>query len=408
MTFDPYSPEFLDDPYPTYSRLREETPVFYDPEWELTFVTRHHDVSAILKDRERFGRDYRHRLTTAEVDQHLHDRIYPSSWPTWTRYIRESFIDLEPPRHTRLRRLVSKAFTRRSSEVFRPRLEAATDRLLDTALESGQLEAIRDLATPIPVAMIADLMGIPAEDHPRLLEWSHAIVKVFDQRVTDEEGAAAEAATRDFVSYLEGIISLRRAQAGDDLISAMIQVEDEGDTLTDEEIVGTAILTLNAGHEATVHAIGNGLLALARHPSDYAALHRGEVPISAAVEELLRYDSPLQMFERWVFGETEIDGRRLPVGSKVGLLFGSANRDDAVFGPSGAGLDLSRSPNPHLSFGAGVHFCVGAPLATVELEATFGRFAARVRSIDLVEATDRIESLVFRGVQTLALELEAA
>ena len=307
-----------------------------------------------------------------------------------------------------MRRLVSKAFTRRSSEVFRPRLEAATDRLLDTALESGRLEAIRDLATPIPVAMIADLMGIPAEDHPRLLEWSHAIVKVFDQRVTEEEGAAAEAATRDFVSYLEGIVRLRRTRAGDDLISAMIQVEDEGDTLTDEEIVGTAILTLNAGHEATVHAIGNGLLALARHPSDYAALHRGEVAISAAVEELLRYDSPLQMFERWVLEETEIDGRQLLVGSKVGLLFGSANRDVAVFGPSGAGLDLSRSPNPHLSFGAGVHFCVGAPLATVELEATFGRFAARVRSIELVEATDRIESLVFRGVQTLALELEAA
>ncbi len=408
MTFDPYSPEFLDDPYPTYSRLRDQTPVFFDPEWELTFVTRHQDVSAILKDRERFGRDYRHRLTTAEVDQRLHDRIYPSSWPMWTRYIRESFIDLEPPRHTRLRRLVSKAFTRRSSEVFRPRLEAATDRLLDTALESGRLEAIRDLATPIPVAMIADLMGIPAEDHPHLLEWSHAIVKVFDQRVTDEEGAAAEAATRDFVSYLEGIVSLRRARSGDDLISAMIQVEDEGDTLTDEEIVGTAILTLNAGHEATVHAIGNGLLALANHPSDYAALHRGEVPISAAVEELLRYDSPLQMFERWVLEDTEIEGHRLPVGSKVGLLFGSANRDVAVFGPSGEGLDLTRSPNPHLSFGAGVHFCVGAPLATVELEATFGRIATRVRSIDLVEATDRIESLVFRGVQTLALELEAA
>ncbi len=192
--------------------------------------------------------------------------------------------------------------------MFRPRLEAATDRLLDTALETGQLEAIRDLATPIPVAMIADLMGIPAEDHARLLKWSHAIVKVFDQRVTDEEGAAAEAATREFVAYLEGILALRRARPGDDLISAMIQVEDEGDKLTDEEIVGTAILTLNAGHEATVHAIGNGLLALARHPADYAALHRGEVPIAAAVEELLRYDSPLQMFERWVLEETEIEG----------------------------------------------------------------------------------------------------
>ncbi len=408
MTFDPYAPDFLNDPYPTYDRLRGESAVFYDSEWELSFITRHRDVSAILKDRERFGRDYRHRLAKTDVDQRLHDRIYPASWPIWTDYIRESFIDLEPPRHTRLRRLVSKAFTRRSSEVFRPRLEAAADRLLDRALEAGRMEAIGELATPIPVAMIADLMGIPGEDHGRLLEWSHAIVKVFDKRVTQEEGAVAEAATRDFVAYLEGVLGQRRSTPGDDLISAMIQVEEGGDTLSDEEIVGTAILTLNAGHEATVHAIGNGLLALATHPEAYAALHRGEMPIATAVEELLRFDSPLQMFERWVLEDTEIEGQQLSAGSKVGLLFGSANRDPSVFGPDAEVLDLQRSPNPHVSFGAGLHFCVGAPLATVELEATFGCLASRVRRIGLVEAGERIESLVFRGVKTLTLEVEAA
>jgi cytochrome P450 len=408
MTFDPYSAEFLEDPYPTYARLREESPVFYDPEWELTFITRHGDVTAILKDRERFGRDYRHRLSDSDVDRNLHDRIYPRSWPTWTAFIRESFIDLEPPRHTRLRRLVSKAFTKRSSEVFRPRLEAATDRLLDSALESRRLEAIADLATPIPVAMIADLMGIPGEDHPRLLDWSHAIVKVFDKRVTAAEGDAAEAATTAFVDYLRGLLDQRRAHPGDDLISAMLQVEEEGDTLADDEIVGTAILTLNAGHEATVHAIGNGLLALASHPDAYTALHRGEVPIAAAVEELLRIDSPLQMFERWVLEDTEVEGNQLRAGSKVGLLFGAANHDPSVFGPNPEHLDLARSPNPHVSFGAGLHFCVGAPLATVELEATLGRLAKRVRGIELVEAGERIESLVFRGVQRLTLELDAA
>ena len=406
--FDPYTPDFLSDPYPTYARLRSESPVFFDPGWGLSFVTRHRDVSAILKDRERFGRDYRHRMAKTDVDQRLHDRIYPASWPTWTNYIRESFIDLEPPRHTRLRRLVSKAFTRRSSEVFRPRLEAATDHVLDRALEAGRLEAIGDLATPIPVAMIADLMGIPREDHARLLEWSHAIVKVFDERVTQEEGAVAEAATRDFVGYLEGVLGQRRSAPGDDLISAMIQVEEEGDSLSDEEIVGTAILTLNAGHEATVHAIGNGLLALATHPDAYASLHHGEVPVATAVEELLRFDSPLQMFERWVLEDTEVNGQQLTAGSKVGLLFGSANHDPSVFGSDAEELDLMRSPNPHVSFGAGLHFCVGAPLALVELEATFGRLASRVRGIELVEVGDRIESLVFRGVETLTLELDAA
>ena len=273
--FDPYSPEFLDDPYPTYARLREESPAFYDATWELTFFTRHEDVTAILKDRDRFGRDFRHRLEPDEVDPDLYRRIYPPQWPTWTRYIRESFIDLEPPRHTRLRRLVSKAFTRRSSEAFRPRLEEAAARIIDRALESGTLDVIEDFATPIPVAMIAELMGLPARDHQQVLDWSHAIVKVFDQNVSDADGDAAESATRDFVAYLEEVVDMRRKNRGEDLISSMIDVEDAGDTLTDEEIVGTSILTLNAGHEATVHAIGNGLLALARDDGQYRRLHQG-------------------------------------------------------------------------------------------------------------------------------------
>jgi cytochrome P450 len=404
--FDAYDPEFLQNPYPTYRRLRDETPTFFDETWGLTFFTRHADIDGILKDRNRFGRDFRHRLAVDDVDPVLYERIYPSQWPTWTRYVRESFIDLEPPRHTRLRRLVAKAFTRRSSEVFRPRLERAADEILDAALERGSMEAIEEFAKPIPVAMIADLMGIPRSDHGRLLEWSHAIVRVFDERVTEDEGDAAEQATIDFVDYLERQIEGRRSDPGDDLLSAMIEVEESGDTLTTEEIVGTAILTLNAGHEATVHAIGNSLLALATHPEAYVHLS-GEADTSVAVDELLRYDSPLQMFERWVLEDTEMDGRYLQKGSKVGLLFGSANRDPEEFDQPES-IDLNRSPNPHLSFGAGLHYCVGAPLAKVELESALGRFASRVRSVKLVEASDRIESLVFRGVGRLELELEAA
>jgi unspecific monooxygenase len=382
--------------------------VFYDDSWELTFFTRHADVSGILKDRERFGRDFRHRLDPDEVDQDLYRRIYPPQWPTWTRYIRESFIDLEPPRHTRLRRLVSQAFTRRSSEVFRPQLEEAADRILDRVLEQGSTEVIDDFATPIPVAMIAELMGIPGQDHEQLLRWSHAIVKVFDKNVTDEVGEAAEHATSDFVAYLQDVVEDRRRQGGDDLISSMLEVEEGGDTLTDEEIVGTSILTLNAGHEATVHAIGNGLLALARNQDQYRRLRSGEVGIEEAVDELLRFDSPLQMFERWVLADTEVSGSRLEKGSKVGLLFGSANHDPDVFGPDPEQLDLGRGPNPHLSFGAGLHYCVGAPLARVELEAAFGRFSARVADLELNEASDRIQSLVFRGLGRLEVEITAA
>ena len=405
--FDPYSPEFLDDPYPTYARLRQESPAFYDETWELTFFCRHDDVSAILKDRDRFGRDFRHRLASDEVDPDLYHRIYPPQWPIWSRYVRESFIDLEPPRHTRLRRLVSKAFTRRSSEAFRPRLEEAAARIIDQALESGTLDVIGDFATPIPVAMIAELMGLPASDHQQVLDWSHAIVKVFDQNVTDADGEAAESATKDFVAYLEDVVEMRRKTRGEDLISSMVDVEDAGDTLTDEEIVGTSILTLNAGHEATVHAIGNGLLALARDSGQYARLHRREVTIDTVVDELLRYDSPLQMFERWVLVDTEVAGVGLAKGSKVGLLFGSANHDPEVFGDPET-LDLARQPNPHVSFGAGLHYCVGAPLARVELEAALGAFAARVAAIDLTEASGRIRSLVFRGLERLRLDIKAA
>jgi unspecific monooxygenase len=408
VRFDPYDPGFLEDPYPTYEALRSGSPVFYDPSWELTFLARHTDVSVILKDRERFGRDFRHRLDPDDVDRDLRQRIYPPQWPTWTRYIRESFIDLEPPRHTRLRRLVSQAFTRRSSEAFRPRLEEAADRILDRVLEHGRLEVIDDFATPIPVAMIAELMGIPDEDHEQLLGWSHAIVKVFDKNVAPDEGEAAERATTDFVAYLQEVVAMRRRLRGDDLISSMLEVEDSGDTLTDEEIVGTSILTLNAGHEATVHAIGNGLLALARNADQYRRLHAGEVGVEKAVDELLRFDSPLQMFERWVLTDTDVGGADLEKGSKVGLLFGSANHDPDAVGPDPGRLDLGREPNPHLSFGAGLHYCVGAPLARVELEAAFGRFSARVADLDLREASDRIQSLVFRGVQRLEIEVKAA
>ena len=404
--FDAYDPEFLADPYPTYARLRHESPVFRDETWDLTFVARHRDIDSILKDRQRFGRDFRHRLEVGEVDQGLYQRIYPPQWPTWTSYIRDSFIDLEPPRHTRLRRLVSQAFTRRSSESFRPRLEEEADRILDRALETGRLEVISEFATPIPVRMIADLMGIPEADHPLLLEWSHAIVRVFDERVTPEEGDEAETATRDFVSYLEGRLAERRKDPGEDLISAMIEVEEQGEALTDFEIVATSILTLNAGHEATVHAIGNALLALARSPDAYRQLGTGGVDMSRAADELLRYDSPLQMFERWVLEDVELDGQTMEAGSKVGLLFGSANRDEEIFAEADH-LKLDRSPNPHLAFGAGVHHCVGAPLARVELEAALSRFAQRVREIELVSATGRIESLVFRGIGRIELALEA-
>lgn len=403
-----YSPEFLADPYPFYARLRRESPIFYDDDWDLTFFARHPDVAAILKDR-RFGRDVRHAVPPEEIDQEVYRRIYPPQWPTWTKYIREEgFIDLEPPRHTRIRRLVQHAFTRRASETYRPRMQATADRLLDQALEAGEMEAIAGYAAPIPVAMIAELLGIPSEDHSRLLDWSHAIVRVFDRSVSPEEGDRAEEAVRSFRDYLTELLESRRRRPLDDLTTALVQAEIDDERLSQDELVATCILVLNAGHEATVQAVGNGLIALWRHPDQYRRLRAEPALAPQAVEELLRFDSPLQMFERWVLEDVEWEGVALRRGSKVGLLFGSANRDPEAFTDPDR-LDLGRQENPYLSFGAGIHYCVGAPLAKVELEVAFTTFARRVASFELeVDDASRAPSLVFRGVPRLPARLVPA
>ncbi len=404
--FDAYSPAFVENPYPTFSTLREQAPIFYSAEWGVTFFTLHEDVSGILKDR-RFGRDVRHAVPTEEVDQEVFERIYPSQYPNWTYYTREAFIDLEPPAHTRLRRLVQHAFTRRASSSYRPRLEAAAAALLDRALASGAMEAIADYATPIPLAMISELMGIPAEDQAELVTWSHAMVRVFDKACTAEEGERAERATIDFADYIRAQLEARRHSGGDDLITALLEAEVEGDRLTDDEIIATAILTLNAGHEATVQAIGNGLLALARFPGQYERLRREPDLIGPAVDELLRFDTPLLMFERWVLEDLEWKDVQLKRGTKVGLLLGSANHDEAVF-KKPASLDLGRTPNPHVSLGAGIHYCVGAPLAAVELQVAFAEFAKRVTGFNIEsEELPRVPSLIFRGVSRLNLSLSA-
>lgn len=406
MSFDPYDPEFLRDPYPTYRRLRAAPP-FFDEAWGLTFFSRYDDVTGILRDR-RFGRDVRHAVPREEVDPDVYERIYPSRYPTWTRLIRDSFIDLEPPRHTRIRRLVQWAFSRRASESYRARMQETADRLLDRALEEGRMEAISDFATPIPLTMIAELLGIPGGDQPRLVAWSHAIVRLFDQGCTEAEAEEAERATREFAEYVADLLAERRARPGDDLVSSLVAAEMDGDRLSEDELVATCILTLNAGHEATVQAIGNGILALARDPEAFRWLRSHPEALGTAVEELLRFDTPLQMFERWVLEDLEWEGTPLRRGTKVGLLFGSANRDERRFVDPDR-LDLSRADNPHVSFGGGIHFCVGAPLARVEMEVAFGTLARRVARIEGPDVEpERVPSLVFRGVRALPVELVAA
>jgi cytochrome P450 len=245
--------------------------------------------------------------------------------------VRDSFIDLEPPAHTRIRRLVQWAFTRKASESYRPRLEEVAGRSIDAGAGAGTMEAIADFATPIPLTMIADLLGIPQADQPMLVAWSHAMVRPFDADCPPADRLAAEQATKDFVAYLTDLTRHRQERPGSDLLTELVAAEIEGDRLTEREVVATAILTLNAGHEATVQAIGNGLLALARHPGQFEALKADRELIVPAASEILRYDTPLQMFERWVLEDVDWNGTPLRRGTKVGLFFGSANHDEDVF-----------------------------------------------------------------------------
>ena len=287
-------------------------------------------------------------------------------------------------------------------------MQATTDAALDRAVEAGGMEAISDFATPIPLTMIAELLGVPSSDQPMLVEWSHRIVRVFDEACTTEEGDAAEAATKEFVAYCEDLIAEHRRAPKDDLVTALIDAEVDGDRLTEQELAATCILALNAGHEATVQAIGNGLLALAAHPAEYRRLRAEPGLMATGADELLRFDTPLQMFERWVLEDLEWNGTHLAQGSKVGLLFGSANHDEDVFEAPGS-LDLGRSPNAHVSFGGGVHFCVGAPLAKVEMDVAFTTFAARIASFEVAaDALPRVPSLIFRGVGELPISLTPA
>lgn len=406
VTFNPYSKGYIENPYPTLARLRKERPVFRDEDWRLTFFTRYEAVKSIMKDRQRFGRDFRHRLSAEEVDAGIVERLFPSDAPMWVKYVRESFIDFEPSEHTRLRSLVSQAFTRRSSASFRPSLTVLANSIVDELVDGEPFEAIESFASPIPVSLIADLMGIEPQHHQRLIDWSSSTVIPYDNNASVVDRATAERATIEFVHFLREEIERRRQTEGTDLISSMLEVEENGETLTEDEIIATAILTLNAGHEATVQALGNGLLALANNPDQYEWLVQNPDRIPSAIDELLRFDTPLQMFERWILEDCDLNGHSLKKGQKVGLLMGSANHDETAFDGDTETLDLTRDSRHHIAFGAGLHHCVGAPLAKLEMEIALGALVSKAKSI-VVEGPvpERKSSLIFRGLSALPLRI---
>ncbi|MFJ4079778.1 cytochrome P450 [Streptomyces iakyrus] len=399
LGFDPWGPAFLTDPYPVYAELRARGRVHWFEPTNQWLVPHHADVSALLRDR-RLGRTYQHRFSHEEFGR----TAPPPEHEPFHTLNDHGMLDLEPPDHTRIRRLVSKAFTPRTVERLKPYVRGLADELVSALVANGGGDLLKDVAEPLPVAVIAEMLGIPESDRAPLRPWSADICGMYELKPSEDTAAKAVRASVEFSDYLRELIAARRKEPGEDLISGLIAAHDEGDRLTEQEMISTCVLLLNAGHEATVNATVNGWYALFRNPSQLAALRADHTLVPSAIEELMRYDTPLQLFERWVLDEIEIDGTTIPRGAEIAMLFGSANHDPAVF-RNPADLDLTRADNPHISFSAGIHYCIGAPLARIELAASMGALLERAPTLRLAAEPVRKPNFVIRGLEALAVEI---
>ncbi|WP_406378227.1 cytochrome P450 [Streptomyces sp. NBC_00197] len=397
--FDPWDPAFVADPYPAYEELRARGRVHHYEPTNQWLVPRHADVSALLRDR-RLGRTYQHRFTHEDFDR----TAPPPEQEPFHVLNDHGMLDLEPPDHTRIRRLVSKAFTPRTVERLKPYVEGLAGELVGRLVEAGGGDLLTDVAEPLPVAVIAEMLGIPESDRAPLRPWSADICGMYELDPSEEVAARAVRASVEFTEYLRVLIEARRKEPADDLISGLIAAHDAGDRLTEQEMISTCVLLLNAGHEATVNSTVTGWWNLFRHPAQLADLRADHTLIPSAVEELLRYDTPLQLFERWVLDDIEIDGTTVPRGAEIAMLFGSANRDAEVFASPDT-LDLSRAENPHISFSAGIHYCIGAPLARIELAASMSALLTRAPGLRLTEEPVRKPGFVIRGLEGLKVEV---
>ncbi|MFF3154873.1 cytochrome P450 [Streptomyces sp. NPDC057910] len=410
--FRPAERDFVADPYPAYAELRATGRVHHYPPTGQWLIPHHADVRALLRDR-RLGRSYQHRFSHAEFGR----TPPPPAHEPFHTLNDGGMLDLEPPDHTRIRRLVSQAFNPRTVERLAPTVHRLAARLVDDFRAAGGGDLVAEVAEPLPVAVIAEILGIPDADRPLLRPWSAAICGMYELDPSEETAARAVRASVEFTAYLRELITERRKSPGrGDLISALIAARDEEGEgggggacagprrLTEQELVSTCVLLLNAGHEATVNTTANGWYALFRNPAQLTALRaEPDALLPTTVEELMRYDTPLQLFERWVLEDIEFAGRTLPRGSEVALLFGSANRDPARFAHPDA-LDLSRADNPHISFGAGIHYCLGAPLARLELRASFGQLLRKAPGMRLVAEPEWGPGFVIRGLKELRVE----
>ena len=399
--FDPFAQGFLDDPYPAYARMRDLEPVHASPlgPWILFG---HADASRLLRD-PTLSVDVRKAI---EVDPHQRrrrDELLDEIFPGRERREDTSILNIDPPDHTRLRRLVSKVFTPRRIEDLRPLVRDLVHGHLDAVAGAGRIDVIADLAFPLPFAVISEMLGMPDADRDQLRRWSHAVVQLLDITITADEAREGAIAAEQMRTHVADAIAWKRTRPSDDLLTALIAAEDEGDVLSEHELVDQIMLLFIAGHETTVNLIGNGMLALLRHPEQLERWRDDPSLDANAVQELLRYDSPVQFSRRIALEPLHIGDRAVAPGRFVMTCLGSANRDRLVFGDDADELDLGRSTaGLHLSFGSGTHYCLGSALARMEGAEAMGALIRRFDDLRL--ASEHVEwngRLVLRGLESL-------
>ena len=395
VVYNPFSAAMARNPYPIYAELRARAPVHRNRLLDAWVLSRHADVDAVLRDFRRFSNDQRKRDPVRRRRSTLPQIPYPT------------ILFLDPPDHTRLRALVNKAFTPKAVADLEPRIRRMTRTLLDAAADPNGFDLMETLANPLPVMVIADMLGVPVEDRAQFREWSNRRARILEPTVSRREFRIAEEASKSLDEYFLSIIKARRIVPRDDIISALIQVEEAGDRLTEGEMLGLLRLLLVAGNETTTNLIGNGMLALLRHPEQLGALREDPGRIPAAVEELLRFDSPVQASLRLVLEDCEVNGIPLRRDDNVLLLNGAANHDPAVFDHPER-LDIGRRENNHVAFGRGIHFCLGAPLARLEGRIAIEVLLERYPSLRLMSDRPAFRnSIVLRGLKALPVRAAA-
>ena len=388
-------PQFVADPYPALKELRSAPGPVWHEGMQVFLAARHSDANDVFRNKS-LGRIFTEKTPEFE-------------WEIFNWLHADSILDSEPPKHTRLRSLVAKAFNRQKIEGMRPAVERITEQLLDAidlkVKVGDSFDLIEDYAEPLPVKIIADLLGFPESEEHLLRPWSQAIVKMYEVNPSIQYQIEAKKAAAEFADYVRDLATSRKKNPGPDLISDLASVEENGEKLNMHELVATCVLLLNAGHEASVNAFGNGMVAALQRPDQVKLLRDTPREITnTALEEFMRFDAPLHLFERTATTDTEVGGVQIQEGQKIAALIGSANRDESVFSAPET-MDLTRDPNPHIGFGAGIHFCLGAPLARLEMSVSLPALWEKYPTMQLAAEPVRRPTFVLRGYESVPISV---